>query len=370
VKFGGLIPALGAGDASLETSDIAAAIDTLDMQEPVRMGRGRSEARAATLGLRVNGVSTTPSGHRVYRMVTRDGHYVGRTNPTRHRARKGDVLKITASHLEQDATGDMRWTNPDVSGGYTDAPHSWRELEAIAADQMQKDGGNAGGDSAPGPAGDIPPARDEGDAARFPSGPTLEAVHVNSPLPNISTGYQLTRRAGRKPDEPVLQGEFLPVRKEDRWKQLVYGVVLEPNSMDSQNDFMLPKHVEASAHGYLKRAIRGTSSIHKLAHRAKVNVRGSQKSMIPVESFIAPVDFSYDGKEMIKQGSWVLVVHVEDPALWQDFLDGKYQAFSVGGTGIRRSLHRPPPDVPRGIIASDANNWDPSTRSLGGGVFI
>lgn len=365
MKFGGLIPAIGAGDISQETSDLAAAIDTLDMQSPVRLGRGASEARAATVHLRVNGMSQTPSGHRVYRMVTRDGHYVGKTNPTKHRARKGEVLKIQASHLATDATGDLRWTNPEVSGGCDDTPHSLSELEAIAENEMQKDAG-----AAPAPAGDVPPAGDQGSLGNFPTGPTLGTVHVNSPLPNISVGYQLTRRAGKHKDEPVLQGAFLPVAKADRWKQLVYGVVLEPNSMDSQNDFMLPKHVEASAHGYLKRAIRGTSNVHKLAHRAKVAVRGSKPSMIPVESFIAPVDFSYDGVEMIKKGSWVLVVHVEDPALWQDFLDGKYQAFSVGGTGVRHALNKPPPDVPRGIIRDDPNSWRPNARSLGADIFI
>lgn len=364
MKFGGLIPALGAGDASIETSDIAAAVDTLDMQEPFAYGRGSAQSRPAQLALRVNGMSSTPSGHRVYRMVTRDGHYIGRTNPTRHRARKGDVLKISASHLRQDATGDLRWTNPDVDGASSDTPHSLREIEDIAANEMQKDGGDSAG-----PAGDIPPAGDEGDASRFPSGPTLDAVHVNAPLPNISVGYQLVRRAGRRPDEPVLQGEFLPISKEGRWKQLVYGVVLEPNSVDSQNDFMLPKHVEASAHGYLKRAIRGTSNVMKLQHRLP-GFKKDKPSLCPVESFIAPVDFSYDGKEMIKKGSWVLVVHVEDPGLWQDFLDGKYQAFSVGGTGVRQSLHTPPLEVPRGTLASDPNNWRPNPRSLGLDDFI
>lgn len=355
---------LGAGDVSQETSDIAAAIDTLQLQTGFTVGKGSGMARPATVNLRVNGVSSLPSGHRVYRMVTRDNHYIGRTNPTKHRALKGEVLKISASHMHQDERGDFAWSNPEVHGSYGDTPHSLKELEAIASFGMQKD------DSAPGPAGDIPPAGDQGDASRFPSGPTLDAVHIPSPLPNISVGYQLTRRAGRKPDEPVLQGAFLPIAKADRWKQLVYGVVLEPNSVDSQNDFMLPKHVEASAHGYLKRAIRGTSSVHKLAHRAKVAVRGSKPSMVPVESFIAPVDFSYDGVEMIKKGSWVLVVHVEDPDLWQRFLDGEFQAFSVGGTGVRQSLHKPPPDVPRGIIRDDPNSWYPQPSSLGANVFI
>ena len=96
---------------------------------------------------------------------------------------------------------------------------------------------------------------------------------------------------------------------------------------------MLPHHVERTAHDYLKKAIRGRSSVAKLQHGAhKGGFSKTQSSIVPVESFIAPVDFSYDGKEQIKKGSWVLVMHVEDPELWQEFLDGKYRAFSVGGS--------------------------------------
>lgn len=345
--------------AGIEIAGMAELVDALE-PHPLRVEKRQTNAH--DLNLRVNGVSTTPSGHRVYRMVTRDGHYVGRTNATRVRARKGDVLKVQASDLLQDVQGDMRWTNPNVIAQYNDAPHSWRELTALAGGELEKDGPPAG-------AAEIPPAGDQGDN-HFPSGPTLEAVHIPAPLPNISIGYQITHRIGRKKAEPVLRGEFLPVSKAMAMKQLVYGVVLEPNSLDAQNDYMLPKAVEATAHGYLKRAIRGTSSVHKLAHRGRVGVRGKAPSLIPVESFIAPIDFSYDGKEMIKAGSWVLVVHVEDPALWQDFLDGKYQAFSVGGTGVRQSLTRPEPEVPRGWITSDANDWRPNPSDLGLSSFI
>ena len=292
----------------------------------------KAQARGATLHLRIHGMSKTSGGMRVYRMVTRDGHYVGRTNATRVRARKGDVLKVQAEDLLQTAQGDMQWVNPNVVSGYQDGPpHSWRELEAYAGGAVVKDG-------APGPAGDLPPAGDEGNSSGFPSGPTLDAVHVNTPLPDISVAYTGTAAARRRAHgNSVLQGEFLPITKAQAKKQLVYGVVLEPNSLDSQDDFMLPHQVERTAHGYLKRAIRGTSSVAKLQHR-RIGFKKEKPSIVPVESFIAPCDFTYDGMDMIKKGTWVMVMHVEDPNLWQDFLDGKYTGFSVGGSGIRRAM--------------------------------
>jgi 8-oxo-dGTP pyrophosphatase MutT (NUDIX family) len=316
----------------------------------------KGDARPTTLHLRVHGVSNAPGGMRVYRMASRDGHYVGRTLPTRVRARKGDVLKVETGDFLQDVQGDMRWVNPNVVSHYSDAPHSWRELAALAGGELAKDG-------ADGPAGDIPPAGDLGASSALPSsqtlgevGPGLASVHVNVPLPDISVSY--VGQGRKRKDESVLRGEFLPVRKADQWKQLACGVVLEPNAMDSQDDFMLPKHVEKAAHAYMKRIIRGKATVAKLQHRTQ-GFKRDGKGVIPVESFIAPTDFSYDGKEMIKAGSWVMVMHVEDDALWQDFLDGKYTGFSVGGTGVRRSLQGADygPEVPRAYMPQEPADW-------------
>lgn len=90
--------------AGIEIAGMAELVDALE-PHPLRVEKRQTNAH--DLNLRVNGVSTTPSGHRVYRMVTRDGHYVGRTNATRVRARKGDVLKVQASDLLQDVQGDI-----------------------------------------------------------------------------------------------------------------------------------------------------------------------------------------------------------------------------------------------------------------------
>lgn len=324
----------------------------------------KAEAHPAELRLRVNGVSTHPTGMRSYRMVTRDGRYIGQTNPTRLRARKGDILKIQANDFMQDAAQNYHWINPNVVAHFSDAAHSWKELEALAGGLVK--------DFAEGPAGDAPPAGDVGNAGAaldpahgetaalaVGSGPTMSDVHVNVPLKTISVSYQLFGRQGK--------GKMkYQVHKSDRMKQLVYGVVLEPNYMDAQEDFMLPDQVEKSAHTYLKKAIRGMSSVAKLQHR-QTGFRRTRPSIVPVESFIAPVDFSYDGKEMIKKGSWVMCMHVEDDSLWKDFLDGKYTGFSVGGTGVRQSINYPghSPDLTgRDMMPPSAADYAPGLAAM------
>lgn len=203
-------------------------------------------------------------------------------------------------------------------------------------------------DVAPGPAGDIPPANGVTDFGGMSSnqtlsalGPTISAVHVRVPLKTISVSY-----AGGK--------KKLKIAKADKKKQLIYGVVLEPNVMDSQEDFMLPEHVEQAAHTYMKKVVRGKASVAKLSHRQQGYFKG-KASVIPVQSFIAPVDFSYDGKETVRKGTWVMVLHCEDSNVWSDVMDGKYTGLSIGGSGIRQSLTIPPNE--REWMVAEPSDW-------------
>lgn len=321
-------------------------IDLLGDIDPERIGNvakfhgrdfseslAKGDTNLATLHLRVNGMSRTPDGSLSYRMVTRDGHYVGRTNPSKVRAKKGDILKVQANDFLQDATGDYRWVNPNVVSHYTDAAHSWSELCAIAGGEIEKDGAGA----------DIPSPGDTGASSSMPSGPTLDSVHIPVPLSNISLFYGNKKLKYR-------------VQKSSQHKQLIYGIVLEPEVLDSQDDFMFSSQVERAAHTYLKKVARGQSSVSKLQHRRKGFFK-NKPSVVPVESYIAPMDFSYDGKEMVKKGSWVMVLHVEDPDIWDSVLQGEFTGLSIGGTGIRQEMSIPPMEGTAGIGNSQASDW-------------
>lgn len=212
-------------------------------------------------------------------------------------------------------------------------------MKQLADEEISKD-------VAPGAPGDLPPTGDMGDFSSIPSsmtlsgiGPTISSVHVNQPLRNISINY-----AGKRKD--------LRVTKADKHRQLIYGVVLEPNVMDSQEDFMLPDHVEKAAHNYMKKVARGKATVSKLQHR-RAGFHKDRASVVPVESFIAPVDFSYDGKEVVRKGTWVMVLHAEDPNVWQDVMDGKYTGLSIGGTGIRQEMTTPP----KGWMVDQPAHW-------------
>lgn len=122
----------------------------------------------------------------------------------------------------------------------------------------------------------------------------------------------------------------ITIRKLNAMKQICYGVVLEPNTIDLQGDIMSKEEIEKTAHDYMENA-RNVGRRHQGVMDA-----------VPVESYIAPSDIHISdgpyGPTTIKEGSWVIGIKVRDPDEWRKVENGEYAAFSVGGTGIRESV--------------------------------
>ncbi len=117
------------------------------------------------------------------------------------------------------------------------------------------------------------------------------------------------------------------VMKSDAAKQIVYGVVLTPEEIDSQGEWMTPQDIERTAHLYLQK-----SRVVGSNHAGLVNA-------VPVESYISPCDFTMDsdvyGKQDVKKGAWVVAMKILDPKEWDKIIEGEYTGFSVGGFGLR-----------------------------------
>lgn len=117
------------------------------------------------------------------------------------------------------------------------------------------------------------------------------------------------------------------IRKADRRKQIVYCVVLSPEELDSQDDWMTAEDIEDAAHLFMMKA-RAIGSEHS-----------KQIDAQPVESYIAPQDLNWDdgpyGPQVVKKGSWVIGIKIHDPKEWAKVENGDYQGVSVGGFGLR-----------------------------------
>ncbi len=109
-------------------------------------------------------------------------------------------------------------------------------------------------------------------------------------------------------------------------QQVVRGVVLEPDVVDSQDDMITIQEIEAASHGFMIEVQRGVGSIG-------VDHEGPADAVV-VESFLAPVEF-VEGEQTIRKGSWVLAVKVFDDELWKSVKSGDRTAFSIHGTAER-----------------------------------
>jgi len=108
-------------------------------------------------------------------------------------------------------------------------------------------------------------------------------------------------------------------------KRLVYGIVLNPDVVDSQGDIASADEIEKSAHEFFMKS-------RMLDHNHKVTLDPSIAT--PVESYIAPTDFLI-GKKLVKKGAWVMVTKVFDNGLWEDVKKGKLLSYSIAGYGRR-----------------------------------
>lgn len=113
------------------------------------------------------------------------------------------------------------------------------------------------------------------------------------------------------------------IMKADEEKQIVFSVVLEPESDDdTQGDIMSVEEIEKSAHFFMK-----NSRVIGFRHVKKADAE-------VVESYTAPANFKMGGQSVVK-GSWIIGIHISDPQLWAQIKSGELQAVSVGGFGLR-----------------------------------
>ena len=110
-------------------------------------------------------------------------------------------------------------------------------------------------------------------------------------------------------------------------QQVVRGVVLEPDVVDSQDDMITVQEIEAAAHNFMFQVQRESGGID-------ADHSDEMADAIVVESFLAPVEF-VEGEQTIRKGSWVLAVKVFDDDLWKSVKSGDRTAFSIHGTAER-----------------------------------
>ncbi|NGQ95019.1 terminase [Brevibacillus sp. SYP-B805] len=133
--------------------------------------------------------------------------------------------------------------------------------------------------------------------------------------------------------EPVQKS--IVIAKTDKAKQIVYGVVYEPDVVDAHGDFMTAEEIEKAAHAFMES--QHTHNIDK-QHDLEAD------EGYVVESYIAPIDMQL-GDQEIKKGSWVAGVKVTNAETWAAIEKGEITGFSMWGIGKRVKVEGAPSDT-------------------------
>lgn len=135
-------------------------------------------------------------------------------------------------------------------------------------------------------------------------------------------------------EEDMEKAEWqVDILKADEEKRLVYGAVLVPNKVDSQDDRVSEEEVEKAAHGYLVRKLSQQSSALDEQHQTELSIEKAR----PVESYVLLETMTLGEKELPK-GTWVLVTHVPDDELWGKIKKKEINGFSIRGIGRRKRV--------------------------------
>jgi hypothetical protein len=174
-----------------------------------------------------------------------------------------------------------------------------------------------------------------------------EGSEAARPKPKLTTPEDDTRdigkddlsvpQAGGDPAGFLRPAQGNPYHRRDRYKtigmqlvvkagdeQIVYGIVLEPDTVDAQADVYSADAVRDAAHKYMA-DFQNTG----LMHQRKIN----EKAQV-IESFLAPCNFDLGGQK-VKVGTWCMAMRVLDKAIWDEVKTGKYTGFSIGGSAQR-----------------------------------
>ncbi|QPW48819.1 hypothetical protein G9298_13985 [Bacillus thuringiensis] len=115
----------------------------------------------------------------------------------------------------------------------------------------------------------------------------------------------------------------VPILKTEEEKQLVTGVVYEPDVEDSHGDIMTAEEIEKAAYTFMENYQHIDKQHDEIAGKGTV-----------VENWIAKSDMTV-GEQEVQAGTWLMTVRVDDADTWEEIKKGEVTGFSMGGFGER-----------------------------------
>jgi hypothetical protein len=122
---------------------------------------------------------------------------------------------------------------------------------------------------------------------------------------------------------------FFRIMKVDPAQQICGGIIYEPNAVDTQGDMTTAEEITKAMYGFMEKYAQNPNRI-KVMHKGKA-------FYFPILESYQPEADVKKGKDIIKAGSWWMMIKVTDPEIWADVQSGKLTGFSMGGTARKAS---------------------------------
>lgn len=145
--------------------------------------------------------------------------------------------------------------------------------------------------------------------------------HLSPPLLVAKKAAELP--AARTTESLIAKRREIRIFKTDE-ERFVLGIVLEPETKDSQGDIYSEDEVRKAAHGFMA-DFQNIGLMHRTIINGKAQI---------LESYVAPAAFSI-GDQEVKKGTWMFGVRVSDDDLWSEVQSEELTGFSIGGSAVR-----------------------------------
>jgi DNA adenine methylase len=133
-------------------------------------------------------------------------------------------------------------------------------------------------------------------------------------------GEKIIKKEIKSEDKQVKY--YVPIEKLNEEKQILVGVVLQPEIVDAQGDIISKNVIEEAAHKFL-------SSYNRTTKLGLMHKNFDPKFSL-YESYITPIELAI-GSRVVKAGSWIVSVHVRDKEIWKKIKDKELNGLSIGG---------------------------------------
>jgi len=169
--------------------------------------------------------------------------------------------------------------------------------------------------------------------------------------PECNAQMRRTSRPGPGQPSPEEQStirnyieSFSPILKIDNDEHVVKMIVLEPEVADNHGHIVSESEIQNAMYLWMEK-YKNTEVMHRdrsgnlfpmeekiLSPDDDLWKYGWNKEFAILECYQSPVDY-FEGDEIVRKGSWVLTLRVNDKDIWQKIKDKKLTGASMGGHG-------------------------------------